>query len=159
MIIRWKRCDRKSASRFYPMLRKFLSDSNEICTIGAHYDGDHITNFVARDNKIIIFLFFSSLVSISPLRNLQLGPQTWRNNTKKSKLRQNALLGQNLNSLRSHFYEWNVLLGFLRFRTFAVFRRFEFFWYTLYMKLNQPKCHFIAPSHSQISYWSKLDNM
>ena len=82
--------------------------------------------------QIIIFQFFSSLVSISPLKNLQSGPQTWRNNTKKSKLRQNALLGQTLNSLRSHFHEYNVLLGFLRFRKFASFRGFQLFWYTLY---------------------------
>ena len=32
-------------------LRKFLSDFNEICTIGAHYDGDHITKIVAQDDK------------------------------------------------------------------------------------------------------------
>ena len=46
-----KRCDRMSPSRFYAMLRKFLSDLNEICTIGAHYDGDHITKVVAQDDK------------------------------------------------------------------------------------------------------------
>ena len=153
MIIRLKRCDRKSPSRFYPMLRKFLSDFNEICTFVAHYDGDDITKVVAQDKKYFIFYFIFSLVSISPLKNLQSGPQTWRNNTKKSKLRQNALLGQSLNSLRSHFHEYNVLLGFLRFRTFAVFRRFNFFWYTMYMKSNQSKCHFMIASPSQEELW------
>ena len=44
---------------FLPNASKvFLSDSNEICTIGAHYDGDHITNFVDRDGKWLFFKFF-----------------------------------------------------------------------------------------------------
>ena len=66
MIIRLIRCDRKSPSRFYPMLRKFLSDFNEICTFVAHYDGDDITKVVAQDKKYFIFYFIFSLVSISP---------------------------------------------------------------------------------------------
>ena len=58
MILRLKRCDRMSPSRFYAMLRKFLSDFNEICTIGAHYDGDHITKVVAQDDKYLFSKFF-----------------------------------------------------------------------------------------------------
>ena len=48
------------------MLRKSSSDSNEICTIGAHCDRDHITKIVAQDDKLSFSnLFLPSCLSVS----------------------------------------------------------------------------------------------
>ena len=57
----FKKKKRKSPSRFYAMLRKFLSDFNEICTL---WWRPHNQSCGSR-RQIIIFKIFSSLVSIS----------------------------------------------------------------------------------------------